>query len=51
VFAFCDSSVARRTGPGLGIDVDEAAVRKAAETGHNWHNPIWRHSDGSLAEW
>jgi galactonate dehydratase len=51
VFAFSDSSVARLTGPGLGIDVDEAAVRKAAETGHNWHNPIWRHSDGSLAEW
>jgi galactonate dehydratase len=51
VFSFSDSSVARLTGPGLGIEVDEAAVRKAAETGHNWHNPVWRHSDGSLAEW
>jgi galactonate dehydratase len=26
-------------------------VRKMAETGHNWKNPIWRHKDGSVAEW
>jgi galactonate dehydratase len=51
VFAFAESSVARLTAPGLGIEVDEAVVRKAAEKGHNWHNPIWRHADGSLAEW
>jgi galactonate dehydratase len=37
--------------PGLGITVDEAAVRRAARTGHAWRNPVWRHDDGSFAEW
>jgi len=41
----------RPLGPGLGIEIDEAAVRRASEIGHDWHPPIWRHSDGSLAEW
>jgi galactonate dehydratase len=39
------------TKPGLGIEVDEAEVRKAAENGHRWRNPDWTHKDGSLAEW
>ncbi|HEY9293362.1 MAG TPA: galactonate dehydratase [Microlunatus sp.] len=51
VFSFADSMVDRPTAPGLGIEIDEDAVRKAAERGHQWHNPIWRHADGSLAEW
>jgi galactonate dehydratase len=38
-------------GPGLGIDIDEARVRTAAERGHSWRNPLWRHPDGSVAEW
>jgi galactonate dehydratase len=37
--------------PGLGITVDEAAVRAADKTGHAWRNPIWTHEDGSFAEW
>ncbi|MEK4564215.1 galactonate dehydratase [Alkalihalobacillus sp. FSL R5-0424] len=37
--------------PGLGIEVNEEHVRKMAETGHNWRNPIWRHKDHSVAEW
>jgi galactonate dehydratase len=51
VFALSDGSVARLTAPGLGIEVDEDAVRKASERGHDWHAPLWRHEDGSLAEW
>jgi len=51
VFEFRDSSVALLTGPGLGIEVDEAAVRRAAESPHSWRNPVWRHADGSFAEW
>jgi galactonate dehydratase len=39
------------TGPGLGVDIDEAAVREAAKTPHRWRNPIWRTRDGSFAEW
>ena len=37
--------------PGLGLEIDEDAVKKAAETGHNWKNPIWRNFDGTVAEW
>lgn len=38
-------------GPGLGITVDEAAVREADKDRHRWRNPIWRNQDGSFAEW
>jgi galactonate dehydratase len=51
VFAFTDGVVKRPTGPGLGIDIDEAAVRKAAKDPHRWRNEIWRLKDGSFAEW
>jgi galactonate dehydratase len=51
VFAFREGYVDRPTGPGLGIDVDEAAVRRADELGHAWRSPTWRHKDGSFAEW
>ncbi|GAA4721313.1 galactonate dehydratase [Phytohabitans rumicis] len=51
VFRFTNGYVDRPTGPGLGIDVDEAAVRQAARDGHRWRNEIWRHADGSFAEW
>ncbi|MET9633119.1 galactonate dehydratase [Lentzea sp. NPDC006480] len=46
-----DGWIARPTGPGLGVEVDEAAVRRAAEVGHAWRSPIWRHDDGGFAEW
>ena len=51
VFGFVDGFCDRLTGPGLGIEVDEAAVRQAAEIGHNWRGPVWRYEDGSFAEW
>jgi galactonate dehydratase len=38
-------------GPGLGINIDEAAVREADKDRHRWRNPIWRHKDGNFAEW
>ena len=50
-FTFVDGCIERPTGPGLGIEVDEAAVRRAAERGHAWRTPLWRHADGSLAAW
>ncbi|MCL2816048.1 MAG: galactonate dehydratase [Oscillospiraceae bacterium] len=37
--------------PGLGIEIDEEAVAKAAAKGHNWKNPVWRNFDGTVAEW
>jgi galactonate dehydratase len=51
VFAYADGYVGRPTAPGLGIEIDAAAVAKAAEIGHRWRNPLWRLPDGTLAEW
>jgi galactonate dehydratase len=39
------------TKPGLGVDVDEERVVHAAKNAPDWHNPAWRHDDGSVAEW
>ncbi len=51
VFAVRDGHVDRPTRPGLGIEIDADRVRAAAETGHQWRNPVWRHADGSLGSW
>jgi galactonate dehydratase len=51
VFGYEDGFVARPSAPGLGVEVDEAAVRRAAEIGHRWRNPIWRYADGGRSEW
>ena len=51
VFDIHDGHMSRLLGPGLGIEIDEAGVRSAAERGHDWRAPVWRHEDGSLAEW
>ena len=51
VFEYKDGYVSIPQGPGLGIEIDEDYVRKQAEVGHNWKNPVWRHKDGSIAEW
>ncbi|SCF13728.1 galactonate dehydratase [Micromonospora viridifaciens] len=48
---FVDGYVERLTGPGLGIEIDEDAVRAADKRGHAWRSPTWRHRDGSYAEW
>ncbi|WP_333677000.1 galactonate dehydratase [Dyella sp.] len=51
VFAYENGFVTMPTGPGLGVQVNEAYVAERATVGHRWRNPIWRHSDGSVAEW
>ena len=51
VFKYTDGYVAIPTGAGLGIEINEAAVREAAKTGHRWKNPVWRNHDGTVAEW
>lgn len=51
VFRYQEGYVARLTGPGLGIEIDEVKVREMAAIGHRWRNPIWRQGDGSIAEW
>lgn len=48
---FVNGHIERLTGPGLGIEVDEQSVRSADKNGHAWRSPLWRHDDGSYAEW
>lgn len=51
VFRYEDGYVNIPEGPGLGIEVNEEYVRERAAEGHRWRNPVWRHPDGSFAEW
>lgn len=51
VFEYKDGYVNILEGPGLGIEIDEDIVIKNSQIGHDWKNPIWRHKDGSFAEW
>ena len=51
VFDYSDGYVRIPSGPGLGIEVNEDYVKERAAVGHRWRNPIWRHDDGSFAEW
>ncbi|TPJ30298.1 galactonate dehydratase [Mesorhizobium sp. B2-7-2] len=51
VFRYEDGYVAIPDGPGLGVVIDEDYVKERAREGHSWRNPIWRHKDGSFAEW
>ncbi|MDA2803823.1 galactonate dehydratase [Nocardiopsis suaedae] len=51
VFDYSEGMVAIPSGPGLGVDIDEEYVAERAREGHRWRNPVWRHTDGSFAEW
>ena len=51
VLHFSDGYVDIPQGPGLGIDINEDYVIERSKEGHRWHNPIWQHGDGSIAEW
>jgi galactonate dehydratase len=50
-FALVDGSFMLNSAPGLGVVIDESAVRDADRHGHSWRSPRWRHPDGSFAEW
>jgi len=49
-FKLEDGYVAVPTGPGLGIEVDEAKVKARVYDG-SWQTPEWEHPDGSFADW
>ena len=51
VFSYKDGFIDIMKAPGLGIEINEEAVLEAAARGHNWKNPVWRHYDGTVAEW
>lgn len=51
VFQYKDGYVDNLTKPGLGIEINEEFVREMQKVGHDWKNPVWRHKDGTVAEW
>jgi len=50
-FAFVDGYVVLPQKPGLGVEVNKEIVMEENKTPHAWKNPVWRHYDGSIAEW
>ena len=50
-FRYEAGAIAIPEGPGLGVYIDEEYVRARAAIGHRWRAPVWRHKDGSIAEW
>ena len=50
-FEFVDGCVALPVKPGLGVEVNKELVIEENKTPHQWKNPVWRHADGSVAEW
>jgi galactonate dehydratase len=50
-FALDEGYIKPFTKPGLGVEIDEARVIAASKNASDWRNPIWRHADGSMAEW
>ncbi len=50
-FAFQNGFVNLPKKPGLGVEVNKELVLQENQTPHGWKNPVWRHEDGSIAEW
>ncbi len=50
-YAFHDGFMNLPGKPGLGVEVNEALVLEENQEPHRWRNPVWRHEDGSVAEW
>lgn len=50
-FRFVDGFVQLPVLPGIGVTVNKELVIAQAARPHHWKNPIWRHADGSVAEW
>lgn len=50
-FQFKNGYIDMPTKAGLGVDVNKELVIEENKTPHQWKNPVWRHEDGSVAEW
>ena len=50
-FTFTDGWVEFPCGNGLGVEVNKELIIEENKTPHSWRNPVWRHADGSIAEW
>jgi galactonate dehydratase len=51
VFGYDGGYVPAPEKPGMGVEMDRDAIEAGAAEGHDWKNPVWRHDDGSVAEW
>ena len=51
VFEFRGGFVDMPKGAGLGVEINRELLEEENKTPHSWKNPVWRHSDGSVAEW
>ena len=50
-FRFTDGYVDLPKKPGIGVEVNKELVIEENKNPHQWKNPVWRHKDGSVAEW
>lgn len=50
-FRFVHGYVAMPKKPGLGVEINKELVVEEDQDPHSWKNPVWRHADGSVAEW
>lgn len=50
-FAFTDGRAMLPVIPGLGVEVNRELVLEENQNPHHWKNPVWRHADGTIAEW
>ena len=50
-FAFHDGHMLPPSKPGLGVEIDEELVIERSKSAPDWRNPVWRHTDGAVAEW
>ncbi len=50
-FVFTDGYVNLPKRAGLGVEINKELVIEENQTPHHWKNPVWRHNDGSIAEW
>ena len=48
---FVDGDVRLPKKPGIGVEINKELVLEEAKNPHGWKNPVWRHADGSIAEW
>ncbi len=50
-FTFNEGYVNLPVLPGLGVTINKELVEEENKNPHHWKNPVWRHQDGSIAEW
>ena len=50
-FTCTNGHIAALPKPGLGVEIDEERLLEASRQPPDWRNPLWRHADGSVAEW